>query len=61
MLFMFALCRHFNAKQKPDMECICAVVRSVEIDASDLHPGGRYRLCIDMDGSGVPVGALGQN
>ena len=43
------------------MECICAVVRSVEIDASDLHPGGRYRLCIDMDGSGVPVGALGQN
>ena len=26
--------------------------RSVDIDASALLPGGRYRLCIDMDGPG---------
>lgn len=25
--------------------------RSVDIDASALRPGGRYRLCIDIDGS----------
>ena len=28
------------------------LARSVTIDASQLRPGGRYRLCIDMDGSG---------
>lgn len=37
------------------------VIWSVEIDASDLHPGGRYRLCIDMDGqaTGLTAGDTG--